>query len=86
MRRPPEVIRALHTEAVLAANESEHSERGANENPEDRGVEDRVDGETDPEGLARQWVFIAGEPIPDLRMRLYPNRCLDAVIPGWIDK
>ena len=86
MLRPPEVIRALHAEAALTAENTAHCERGADENPENRGVEDRVDGETDPERLARQWIFVAGEPIPDLRIRLYPKRCPDAALPGRIDK
>ncbi len=44
-----DVVAAEHTEAAFAADVSAQGERSGDERPEDRGVEERVDGEAGPE-------------------------------------
>ncbi len=48
--RMAEVIPAGRTEAASAADEAAESEGADDERPEERGVEEGVDGEADPEG------------------------------------
>ena len=86
MIRSTEVVGTPRTEAAFVADETAQDEQGGDENPERRGVEDRIDGETDEERLARQWIFVAVKPIPELILRLCPIRRIDAIIPVRIDK
>ena len=48
MVNPPQVVRALHAEAALVADESAQNERAGDEEPQDRGVEYCVEEQAGP--------------------------------------